>query len=190
MATELNRTTSPAGAAEIEEVDEFDCYDYDCGSVMPGVLTDVDFPGGIRRCDTCEKFDGDLDAAQAAAELVGGTLWFQGAAYYRRDSGCSFLGWHVCARRLGSAPGVSITLGCVNLSGMCGLPHPNVVRSTGGAATCLSPAQHAEAVVGPTLESARHLEFGAILCAGGPGPRSHRCLPYVRPDVSSDPPPL
>ncbi|MCW2836336.1 MAG: hypothetical protein JWQ15_450 [Marmoricola sp.] len=117
MATELNRTTSPAGAAEIEEVDEFDCYDYDCGSVMPGVLTDVDFPGGIRRCDTCEKFDGDLDAAQAAAELVGGTLWFQGAAYYRRDSGCSFLGWHVCARRLGSAPGVSITLGCVNLSG-------------------------------------------------------------------------
>jgi hypothetical protein len=46
------------------------------GSVLPGALEAMDTPEGIQRCDTCQRFDGDLFAAQALADCVGGEVWF------------------------------------------------------------------------------------------------------------------
>lgn len=47
-------------------VEEFD-------GVAPGVLFTA---GGVQRCDICERFDGDLDAAAAVAALFDGEVWF------------------------------------------------------------------------------------------------------------------
>jgi hypothetical protein len=45
-------------------------------SPVPGVLEAMDTPEGVQRCDMCELFDGDLDAALALARTVNGTVRF------------------------------------------------------------------------------------------------------------------
>lgn len=53
----------------------------DCGQCagepVPGALTRMNSEVGIQRCDTCIRFAGDLDAALALAELVGGVVKFE-----------------------------------------------------------------------------------------------------------------
>lgn len=44
--------------------------------LIPGVLDAMDTPEGIQRCDTCNTYPGDLDAALALAKLVGGVVKF------------------------------------------------------------------------------------------------------------------
>lgn len=55
--------------------------DNDCdqcaGEPLPGVLTGMDDDAGIQRCDSCERYAGDLDAAHALARLVGGVVKFE-----------------------------------------------------------------------------------------------------------------
>jgi hypothetical protein len=46
------------------------------GCVLPGVIEAMDTPQGVQRCDTCQRYIGDLFAAQALAALVGGEVWF------------------------------------------------------------------------------------------------------------------
>ncbi|HEY3514557.1 MAG TPA: hypothetical protein VGL36_35585 [Kribbella sp.] len=49
-----------------------------CGDEpVPGVLTGMDDAQGIQRCDTCNRYAGDLDAALALAQLVGGVVKFE-----------------------------------------------------------------------------------------------------------------
>lgn len=50
-----------------------DCED--CG-LIPGVIEAMDTPEGVQRCDTCQRYEGDLFAAQALADHVGGEVWF------------------------------------------------------------------------------------------------------------------
>jgi hypothetical protein len=48
-----------------------------CGtSPKAGALEAMNSEFGVQRCDTCDRFDGDLAAAQALADLIGGTVWF------------------------------------------------------------------------------------------------------------------
>lgn len=49
------------------------CWD----SPIPGTLPAMDSPTGIQRCDACEKFEGDLEAALALAKLVNGVVRFE-----------------------------------------------------------------------------------------------------------------
>jgi hypothetical protein len=50
----------------------------DCrGFPLPGVWAPMDTDEGIQRCDTCQVFEGDLAAAQALADLVGGVVMFE-----------------------------------------------------------------------------------------------------------------
>lgn len=44
--------------------------------VLPGVLDGMDTPQGVQRCDGCDAYPGDLDAALALARLVGGVVKF------------------------------------------------------------------------------------------------------------------
>lgn len=46
-------------------------------SPVPGAIPAMDTPAGIQRCDQCELFPGDLEAAAALAVLVGGRVRFQ-----------------------------------------------------------------------------------------------------------------
>lgn len=46
-------------------------------SPLAGTLDAVDDEYGIQRCDECQRFDGDLDAALALAHLVGGIVRFE-----------------------------------------------------------------------------------------------------------------
>lgn len=52
-----------------------DC-DQCTGSPVPGAIVAMDTPEGIQACDLCRRFAGDLDAAQAVAATVGGTVTF------------------------------------------------------------------------------------------------------------------
>ena len=71
----LTRTREPSSDnTQTDEADEESCLDCE-GDILPGLVTDMDFPGGIQRCDSCEQYGGDLDATKAAADLVGGTVW-------------------------------------------------------------------------------------------------------------------
>jgi cytochrome b involved in lipid metabolism len=45
--------------------------------VVAGVLDAMDACEGVQRCDACQRFEGDLYAAAALAELVGGTVRFE-----------------------------------------------------------------------------------------------------------------
>lgn len=47
-----------------------------CGNVVPGAIEAMDTPEGIQCCDECLRIEGDLEAAQALAEIVGGTVHF------------------------------------------------------------------------------------------------------------------
>lgn len=51
----------------------------DCGGLLSGVLN-MDSVFGIQRCDTCEKYPGDLDAAKALRDTYfpTATIWFSG----------------------------------------------------------------------------------------------------------------
>lgn len=54
-----------------------------CGEAIhfiPGVLAPMDTDEGIQRCDQCELYPGDLEAARAVAETFGPgfTIWFHG----------------------------------------------------------------------------------------------------------------
>lgn len=54
--------------------------DCPCGEyrvILPGVLESMDTPDGIQRCDSCSTYDGDLAAALALAQLVGGVVRFE-----------------------------------------------------------------------------------------------------------------
>lgn len=46
----------------------------------PGVLAPMDTDEGIQRCDACDLFPGDLEAAAAVARIYGPgfTVWFHG----------------------------------------------------------------------------------------------------------------
>lgn len=44
--------------------------------ILAGVLDGTDTPQGIQRCDICSTYVGDLEAALALAQLVGGTVKF------------------------------------------------------------------------------------------------------------------
>lgn len=51
------------------------------GNIVPGVLSGDRSAGEtvieyVSRCDECERFPGDLEAALALAEIVGGRVWF------------------------------------------------------------------------------------------------------------------
>lgn len=46
------------------------------GSPVAGTLPAMDTPEGIQRCDECQVFPGDLEAAQALADMVGGVVRF------------------------------------------------------------------------------------------------------------------
>jgi hypothetical protein len=46
------------------------------GEPIPGVATAMDDRDGIQRCDSCALFAGDLDAAKALADLLGGRVFF------------------------------------------------------------------------------------------------------------------
>jgi hypothetical protein len=48
-----------------------------CGMVLPGVIESMDTDEGIQRCDECELYPGDCEAAQALASLVGGVVCYQ-----------------------------------------------------------------------------------------------------------------
>lgn len=58
-----------------------DAPDNDCeicrDSPVSGALQAMNTPAGIERCDECEVFEGDLDAAFALAALVGGTVYYE-----------------------------------------------------------------------------------------------------------------
>jgi hypothetical protein len=45
---------------------------------VPGVIAPMNTPQGIERCDECQRFEGDLDAAFALAKLVNGTVHYEG----------------------------------------------------------------------------------------------------------------
>jgi hypothetical protein len=45
-----------------------------CGEILDGVIEAMDTPEGIQRCDQCQVYDGDIEAAEALARLVGGTV--------------------------------------------------------------------------------------------------------------------
>jgi hypothetical protein len=47
------------------------------GGPLPGVIAPMDTDEGVQRCDTCQKFDGDLAAAHALALLVGGVVKYE-----------------------------------------------------------------------------------------------------------------
>lgn len=50
------------------------------GDIIPGVHHPAAANGviaSVERCDTCERYPGDLDAALALAAVVGGEVWFQ-----------------------------------------------------------------------------------------------------------------
>ena len=51
------------------------CEDFHDAPV-PGVIAPMDTEEGINRCDAAAVFDGDLDAALALAQLVGGVAKF------------------------------------------------------------------------------------------------------------------
>jgi hypothetical protein len=45
------------------------CYGcYNC--ILEGVIEAMDTPEGIQRCDNCDVFEGDLEAAQALADAL------------------------------------------------------------------------------------------------------------------------
>lgn len=48
-----------------------------CPASTPGILPAMNTPEGIQRCDECQMFDGDLDAALALAKKVGGVVKFE-----------------------------------------------------------------------------------------------------------------
>lgn len=50
-----------------------------CGTLMAGVFSTADSDTGaisVQRCDACAVYPGDLDAAWALAQRVGGAVWF------------------------------------------------------------------------------------------------------------------
>lgn len=49
------------------------------GEPVAGVIAPMNTREGIQRCDECERFEGDLDAALALARLVGGTVKYVAA---------------------------------------------------------------------------------------------------------------
>ena len=51
-----------------------------CGEILDGVIEEMDSDAGIARCDQCRTYPGDLHAAQALADLVGGVV-----RYYADD---------------------------------------------------------------------------------------------------------
>jgi hypothetical protein len=60
-------------ARRLLDVGEFFCSE--CSSPVPGVMYDPQ-SGTVERCDACERYDGDLDAALAVAEKLGKQAWF------------------------------------------------------------------------------------------------------------------
>ena len=52
--------------------------DCNCGPI-PGVLAPMDTDIGVQRCDECELYPGDLEAAAALARHLGDdhTVWFE-----------------------------------------------------------------------------------------------------------------
>lgn len=47
-----------------------------------GIIPAMDTNEGIQRCDTCQVYDGDLEAAQALADRIGGvSVWFTGTEF-------------------------------------------------------------------------------------------------------------
>ena len=63
VASQLPRTSCPCG--ESGQV------------VLAGVLDGMNTPQGVQRCDSCDRYPGDLDAALALAQLVGGQVKYQ-----------------------------------------------------------------------------------------------------------------
>lgn len=54
----------------------FEPNDCDACGIIPGVIEAMDTPEGIQRCDQCQRYEGDLSAAQALADAVSGEVWF------------------------------------------------------------------------------------------------------------------
>ena len=50
------------------------------GHFIPGVLAPMNTSEGVQRCDACDLYAGDLDAALAVAKTFGPgfTVWFHG----------------------------------------------------------------------------------------------------------------
>ena len=54
------------------------CGDGGCNAgPLAGVLVACDTPQGIQRCDQCNIYDGDREAALALAQMVGGVVVFE-----------------------------------------------------------------------------------------------------------------
>ncbi len=52
-----------------------------CGTLMRGVIEAMDTDFGIQRCDQCDLYEGDLEAARALRDTfmpAGTTIWFFG----------------------------------------------------------------------------------------------------------------
>lgn len=56
------------------------CVEGCSNCIVQGVIESMDTPDGIQRCDVCQLFDGDLEAAQALADAV--TEFYNGAVKY------------------------------------------------------------------------------------------------------------
>lgn len=65
--------------ANLDKLD-FDGCEEGCGAggtPLAGVIAPMDTVIGVQRCDTCDVFPGDLEAAQALAATVGGVVMFE-----------------------------------------------------------------------------------------------------------------
>lgn len=61
------------GGAPAEDNDCDVCSDMP----VPGVIAPMNTPEGIERCDECERYPGDLEAALVLARTVGGIVRFE-----------------------------------------------------------------------------------------------------------------
>lgn len=68
--------------------EEIDLTEYDLDTLLPqlndcdgcagtGVFAPVNTNHGINRCDQCQAFPGDLEAAAAVAQVIGGHVYFE-----------------------------------------------------------------------------------------------------------------
>jgi hypothetical protein len=49
-----------------------------CGDFLDGAIAAMDTNEGVQRCDECDLFEGDIEAAEALARLVGGVVeWIE-----------------------------------------------------------------------------------------------------------------